>query len=1306
MKNIIYLLSVLLLCSNLSISQDGPTVYYNMEEGTLDADPVWYHNVIETKNAWKITRGIDDVVIVYLCRSGINWEHEKIRTSYDNINRTDEGEEPWITWNGFIGNGTDDDANGVIDDWRGIKRLVLPETYVNNTLHTFYDPDHIDGTWLAGIISGINEDVAFTDDFYSAAGGVNQRGITVVPFSYDELPDGPHAWLWNDALNYAIEIGAEIFLYDFCTLVTSSMELKLEEARNAGIFIVAPSGWDGATINLLQKPAGFTFPWSFNFPYFESVFSVGGSTKPDFEGLEYRHPLAHYGLYPTEDGDFLDLVAPAEKIYTTSADIYGSDDEYKWIQGNAASAAMVAATAGLMLSVNPDLETLEIRDILRETADKINNQDNGGDYNYNWNGEYPGHSKECGYGRLNTYRAVCAALASAPPIEVVDNDVWDEPKFSLNTITIPEDYTLTITSTVSMGPEAKIIVYPGAKLILDGGTLTNYKFCGYENTLWPGVEVWGTSIKSQFPCQGVLNQGTIEIKNGGIIENARIGVLLGAHDGTNFILQKAGGIIWVANSRNEELPGAKFLNNERSVFFITYDNFTINQANCAKISSTNNRSFLQNCYFEVDGDYFEGAWTTSHIYLLGVKGVAIQGCTFINTNTTEPSGHGINSYWAGFIVDAICNSSQSPCPEQSLDKCTFTNFYKGINLIDAGTRAFTVKNALFTDNSFGIMLSNVNNATVLFSDFYLGKPAECGLDKDAAIGIDLLRCTGFAIEENHFEKGSTVYSGDYVGIRCKDSQTRYDIIYKNTFSDLSFGNFAEGMNRYNPNYDWDGLEYRCNINTGNIVDFKVTTYDPSLAPAMIRGYMGYTNISAGNTFSQQSGVDWHFLNLGTQQIDYWWYSGNSIEEPEYYCTFGPNPYPDPCYFTPYNTSPENTCPSHYAGGGSGGSDERSVLLTPQQFQETELTYIDALNDFNNIKSLYENLEDGGNTQALNSEVENAFPSDMWQIRSELLGVSPHVSKEVLMTTADKTDVFPESVLFEILSANPDELKNGDMISFLENKEDPLPSYMIDMLKQIAGGETYKTILKRQMADFQAWKSQAANDIIRSILADSVLDRQLYRNWLDNLGNIEADKQIIASYIDEGDYTSAQTLLNLVPSLYELDENSLLEFNDYKSLTEFLIGIEQQNRIILELETSEIDFLANFAENSSGTAKEVARGILNFGYGYNYCNCLPADSLGLKSSAVDFEKSLQYNGFFVNAEPNPADSWVAFNFKIPSYVDEAILKITDIEGRQIISFYISIDQGQQIWDIREIKSGIYFYTLEAGNFKKSEKLIIK
>jgi hypothetical protein len=126
--------------------------------------------------------------------------------------------------------------------------------------------------------------------------------------------------------------------------------------------------------------------------------------------------------------------------------------------------------------------------------------------------------------------------------------------------------------------------------------------------------------------------------------------------------------------------------------------------------------------------------------------------------------------------------------------------------------------------------------------------------------------------------------------------------------------------------------------------------------------------------------------------------------------------------------------------------------------------------------------------------------------------------------------------------------------------------------------------------------------------------------------------------------------------------------------------------------------------SAGTQ---AKGILEFAYGYNYCNCLPVnDTSAWKSAPVMPLSNTAGNGLYISAKPNPADTWVAFDFKLPSYIERAVLTITDIEGRVITSFPIDAQDGQKIWDARKIESGAYFYALEAGSIRKSGKLIIK
>jgi hypothetical protein len=843
-------------------------------------------------------------------------------------------------------------------------------------------------------------------------------------------------------------------------------------------------------------------------------------------------------------------------------------------------------------------------------------------------------------------------------------------------IVVKSGGTLTINKDLMITHNKKIVVEPGGKLIVD-----DVKISGYNNAIWQGIQVWGNKYAHQWPdAQGNLAQGYLEL-NDAIIENAVVAVSLWKPDDYT----KTGGIV----SANNTL----FRNNKTSIHALYYQNY-----DPATEKEMDYRANFNRCTFVIDENYLCNEKFYKHVDLSRVKGVSFRACDFSlspEAPNVSASNMAIAAYSAGFNVKAICTSGTMPC--NYYDSCTFNGFNWAIyaNNPDNSIRTFYVNRAQFNGNTYGVYTSGVNNFTVLNSEFFIGynepesDPCD-GLGKaSSSYGIHMTGCTGFAIEENIFTKASGAPTGNYTGILCKDSRTQHDIIYRNIFEGLSYGNIAEGMNRSDPDDDRTGLEFQCNTNTGNNIDFVVAKKDPLDNP-QIRTFQGTQHKEARNIFSSNVLPEGHFKNEGKQVVNYFFNSNPPIDYTQDYVV--------PIYVTGINT-----CPSNYGGGS--GEPEKSVVLSEVEKQEAEMEFASNLTDFSSVKVLFDNLEDGGNTQALKTEVETAWPEDLWALRAELLGKSPHLSKEVLMAAADKTDVLPESILFEILSANPDELRKKELISHLENKDQPLPAYMISILRQLAGGITYKTILLQDMARYQAGKTQAAYKLIRSCLNDTVTDYIYLRNWLNNLDNLNADMQIVAAYLAEENYTAAQTMLDLIPATRNLEGNALTGYNDYKSMMQMQMAWKQQGRSIFELDSLEVEILLDFAENTSGKAAMMARGILEYAYSHHYCNCLPADDAGAWKSSAVMPGSAVDNGLFIQALPNPASTWVAFNFTLPVHVNEAVLQITDVHGKSITSFVINTKQGQQVWDIRDLKKGVYLYTLKAGAMSKNGKLII-
>ena len=601
------------------------------------------------------------------------------------------------------------------------------------------------------------------------------------------------------------------------------------------------------------------------------------------------------------------------------------------------------------------------------------------------------------------------------------------------------------------------------------------------------------------------------------------------------------------------------MNNAKSVHALKYTNYDpfINPSK----PEIDNVSFFKNCTFEVNSNYLMAQKTFyKHIDLYMVNGFNFEGCDF-NLNTAGDNisdwNNGIAAYDAGFKVYPICDSPALPCPKDYIDPCTFTGFYKAVCALGdiLSNRTFRIVYAEFINNSTGVYASSESDAVIINSDFDIGPniwaKSICA-DLTSGYGVDFLGCANFIIENNDFDKYefAPLYE-TYTGIRVVSCPSPHDIIYNNKFTGLRYGNYAEGMNRSEIS-DKTGVEYRCNTNTSNWVDLKVD-FIIDENDGMIKGTMGDPDLAAANRFSQENN-DKHVINKGTQDITFMHWQFDQQE-------LLPTKNEGQVYASNNNYQViQNTCLDNY-GGNSG-----IIKLSASERITKELQFSNNLADYNSVLSLYESLEDGGNTTSELLDIETAIPDDMWELRNKLFGDSPHLSQKVLMAMSDRTDVLPDDAIFDILAANPEELKEDTLISYLENKENPLLDYMINILKQLAyTNTTYKTILLNDMEYYYGQNMQAAKSIIHSIISDSIIDQEDYRNWLDNMSCLSADKQIIASYLSENDTTSAIQLLNILHAIYDLEGDELDDYNNYKDLLLIQLTWKSQGKTIFNLD---------------------------------------------------------------------------------------------------------------------------------------------
>ncbi|MEO2206832.1 S8 family peptidase [Paenibacillus pabuli] len=118
---------------------------------------------------------------------------------------------------------------------------------------------------------------------------------------------------------------------------------------------------------------------------YPEVFAVS-ATDPDMNKASY----SNYG-------DYVDVMAPGTSIASTYP-----NNQYAALSGTSMASPHVAALAGLIRSLNPDLTNTEVMDLMRQSVIDL------GD---------PGHDKYYGYGQVDVYKALQAASSNSAPLQ-------------------------------------------------------------------------------------------------------------------------------------------------------------------------------------------------------------------------------------------------------------------------------------------------------------------------------------------------------------------------------------------------------------------------------------------------------------------------------------------------------------------------------------------------------------------------------------------------------------------------------------------------------------------------------------------------------------------------------------------------------------------------------------------------------------------------------------------------------------------------------------------------------------------------
>lgn len=261
-------------------------------------------------------------------------------------------------------NGTDDDGNGYIDDFRGWDFTKND----NDPSITFNDH----GLAVAGVA------IAKVDNNVGIAGvGFNCTYIPIKVGEYTRIDYG------YEGIKYAADRGVDIINCSWGSFSSSQFEQDVINyaVLTKGALVVAAAGNQGREIE--YYPAAY-----------DNVLAVASTNDNDTKAS-----FSNYGFW-------VDVSAPGNNIYTTA-----QGNKYREDDGTSVSAPMVSAVAGLIKAQFPALSGRQLGEKIKAATDNI--------YGVN-----PTYVQKLGTGRLNMLKGLSNAV-SGPGVDISEKRFID-----------------------------------------------------------------------------------------------------------------------------------------------------------------------------------------------------------------------------------------------------------------------------------------------------------------------------------------------------------------------------------------------------------------------------------------------------------------------------------------------------------------------------------------------------------------------------------------------------------------------------------------------------------------------------------------------------------------------------------------------------------------------------------------------------------------------------------------------------------------------------------------------------------------
>jgi hypothetical protein len=272
---------------------------------------------------------------------------------------------------------------------------------------------------------------------------------------------------------------------------------------------------------------------------------------------------------------------------------------------------------------------------------------------------------------------------------------------------------------------------------------------------------------------------------------------------------------------------------------------------------------------------------------------------------------------------------------------------------------------------------------------------------------------------------------------------------------------------------------------------------------------------------------------------------------------------------------------------------------------------------------------------------------------------------------------------------------------------PLPSYMIDLIAGSWEPKTFRMQLEAEMGQHHADMTVAAELLQASFRADedSIRVDDMLEVWqaMPNYGARYSETQV---HLRKGDFTAAKAVMDSLALKYPMKEGREAERDRTLWYISQLKELDNAGRTIMQLDSAEVAQWTIFAQIAEDIPGTWARNVLCFGY--DICLYGPGGAAGgNKSLRPITHGAIGKAQPALRVHPNPASAWVAISYELSGEPDKAYARILDVRGREVRTLTLNTKEGQQVWDIRGVPTGVYSVELfNAGTRLGTERVVVQ